>query len=79
MATPWAASWPWRRFWTALGKDVLVCNAFAVPPNLRFLDPAAGTVSWASTSPPSSLADREVLMILDTTAWAQLGGDGRRC
>ena len=23
----------------ALGKDVLVCNAFAVPPNLRFLDP----------------------------------------
>ena len=38
----------------ALGKDVLVCNAFAVPPNLRFLDPGASTGSWASTCRPNN-------------------------
>jgi phosphoesterase RecJ-like protein len=83
----------------SLGKDVLVCNAFAVPPTLRFLDPggklkqlgadvlsrptspmnhsAANRVEQgslaASASIASQLADREVLIVLDTSAWAQLG------
>ena len=38
----------------ALGKDVLLCNAFAVPPNLRFLDPRQKLGSWASMSRPSN-------------------------
>ena len=39
----------------SLGKDVLVCNAFAVPPNLRFLDPRRqASRSWASTCRPSN-------------------------
>jgi len=32
-----------------------------------------GTAGWASTYRPNNSATREVLVILDTTAWAQLG------
>ncbi len=60
----------------ALGKDVLVCNAFAVPPNLRFLDPGRKHRQLDADVPAERLDDREVLMILDTTAWAQLGAMG---
>jgi bifunctional oligoribonuclease and PAP phosphatase NrnA len=56
-----------------LGKDVRVCNPFAVPPNLRFLDPQRKLEQLGADVPPTLLADREVLIILDTTAWAQLG------
>jgi bifunctional oligoribonuclease and PAP phosphatase NrnA len=59
-----------------LGKDVLVCNAFAVPPNLRFLDPAGKLRQLGVDVSAEQLADREVLMVLDTTAWAQLGAMG---
>ena len=66
------------RILEALGKDVRVCNAFAVPPNLRFLDPQREAQdSWASICPPEQLDDREVLIVLDTTAWAQLGAMAR--
>jgi bifunctional oligoribonuclease and PAP phosphatase NrnA len=57
----------------ALGKDVLVCNAFALPPNLRFLDPGRKHRQLGVDVSAEGLADREVLVILDTTAWAQLG------
>lgn len=57
----------------SLGKDVLVCNAFAVPPNLRFLDPRHKLGQLGVDVSVEKLADREVLMIFDTTAWAQLG------
>jgi bifunctional oligoribonuclease and PAP phosphatase NrnA len=57
----------------ALGKDVQVCNAFAVPPNLRFLDPERRLRQLEVDLPAGQLDDREVLIILDTSAWAQLG------
>ncbi len=57
----------------SLGKDVLACNAFAVPPNLRFLDPQRKLKQLGVDLAPEDLNDREALIILDTTAWAQLG------
>ena len=58
---------------SGLGKDVRVCNAFAVPPNLRFLDPQRRLCQLGVDLSAEQLRDREVLVILDTTAWAQLG------
>jgi bifunctional oligoribonuclease and PAP phosphatase NrnA len=60
----------------SLGKDVLLCNDFAVPPNLRFLDTAQRHRRLGVDVTPDQLADREVLMVLDTSAWAQLGAMG---
>jgi phosphoesterase RecJ-like protein len=57
----------------ALGKDVRVCNAFAVPQNLQPLDPQQRLKQLAVDVSAEELADREVLIILDTSAWAQLG------
>jgi phosphoesterase RecJ-like protein len=57
-----------------LGKDVLVCNAFSIPPNLQFIDPENKSKELGVDISPERLADREVLIILDTSAWAQLGG-----
>jgi phosphoesterase RecJ-like protein len=58
----------------SLGKDVLVCNAFSVPPNLQFIDPKNRSKELGVDLSPDQLANREVLIILDTSAWAQLGG-----
>ena len=57
----------------ALGKDVLLCNDFALPPSLRFLDAGRKHRRLGVDVVAEQLADREVLVILDTTAWAQLG------
>ncbi len=57
----------------ALGKDVRVCNAFAVPPNLQFLDPLGKLRQLGVDVLAEQLDDPEVLIILDTTAWDQLG------
>jgi bifunctional oligoribonuclease and PAP phosphatase NrnA len=60
----------------SLGKDVLLCNDFAVPPSLRFLDPERKHRQLGVDISPDQLADREVLIVLDTSAWAQLGAMG---
>jgi len=60
----------------SLGKDVVLCNDFALPPNLRFLDPQQTLKQLNVDVSVEQLADREVLMILDTSAWAQLGAMG---
>jgi bifunctional oligoribonuclease and PAP phosphatase NrnA len=59
-----------------LGKDVLTCNAFSVPRNLQFIDPQGKSLQLGVEIKPEQLADREVMMILDTSAWAQLGAMG---
>jgi phosphoesterase RecJ-like protein len=56
-----------------LGKDVLVCNAFAVPPNLLFLDPNKELKKLGVDVPVEELDRYEAIMVLDTSAWAQLG------
>jgi bifunctional oligoribonuclease and PAP phosphatase NrnA len=57
----------------SLGKDVLVCNVFSIPPNLQFIDPNKRFKKLGADLASDRLADREVLIILDTSAWAQLG------
>ena len=54
-----------------LEKDVLVCNGFGVPPNLRFLDPAKRLKKLGVEISAEQIADRAPI-ILDTSAWAQL-------
>lgn len=57
----------------ALGKSVRIVNGQATPPNLAFIDPTKRIGVIGQTVQPAELADIEVLMILDTSAWAQLG------
>jgi phosphoesterase RecJ-like protein len=57
----------------SLGKTVRIVNGQATPPNLAFIDPAKRIGVINQTVQPADLADIEVLMILDTSAWAQLG------
>src|SRR5215472_10580164 len=58
------------------GKDVRVVNASRTPPRYDFLDPDGslfehfGSLAGAG---PRGLADREVALILDLSAWSQLG------
>jgi bifunctional oligoribonuclease and PAP phosphatase NrnA len=65
------------RILASLGKDVQTCNAFVVPPTLQFLDPEHNTFRQLGVDVAADgLDDRQVLIILDTTAWAQLGTMG---
>lgn len=57
----------------ALGKKVRIVNGHATPPNLEFIDPQRRLETLGSGVTPSDLSDIEVLIILDTSAWAQLG------
>jgi phosphoesterase RecJ-like protein len=57
------------------GKDVRVVNASRTPPRYDFLDPSASLFEHfgAMADPAAALADREVAVILDLSAWSQLG------
>lgn len=57
----------------SLGKSVRIVNGQATPPNLAFIDPAKRIGVIGQTVQPAELADVEVIMILDTSAWAQIG------
>lgn len=57
----------------ALGKDVRIVNGQATPPNLLFIDPQGRIKAIGVDAQPADLADREVLIVLDTSAWGQLG------
>lgn len=58
---------------TALGKDVRIVNAHSTPPNLAFIDPAKRLETLGESVQAADLADRDLLAVLDTSAWAQLG------
>ncbi len=60
----------------AIGKDVRIVNAQATPANLRWLDPLRKIESLAEQVRPADLADRDLFIVLDTSAWAQLGAMG---
>jgi phosphoesterase RecJ-like protein len=60
----------------ALGKHVRIVNAQATPPSLQWLDPDRRIESLAEKVKPADLADRDLLIVLDTSAWAQLGAMG---
>ncbi|MFM1904269.1 MAG: hypothetical protein RLZZ440_2169 [Planctomycetota bacterium] len=60
----------------ALGKDVRIVNAQATPPNLAWIDPERKIESLQEKVRPADLADRDLFVVLDTSAWAQLGAMG---
>ncbi len=60
----------------ALGKDVRIVNAQATPPNLTWIDPDRRLESLAEGVKKEDLVGRDVLIVLDTSAWAQLGAMG---
>src|SRR6187397_667954 len=57
----------------ALGKTVRIVNGQPTPPNLAFIDPKKEIGAIGQTVKPADLADIQVILILDTSAWAQLG------
>lgn len=59
----------------ALGKDVQIVNAHRTPTALQFLDPA-GRIDVLGDSIEAEDVRADCLMVLDTSAWAQLGDMG---
>jgi len=56
-----------------LGKDVILVGGFDVPSNLRFLDPQH-RIERLGKDVPRDVADSvDLLLVVDTSAWAQLG------
>ena len=60
----------------ALGKEVMIVNGQATPPNLKFIDPKSRIKTLGSDVNAADLNAVELLMVLDTSAWAQLGPMG---
>ncbi len=60
----------------ALGKDVQIINGQATPPNLAFIDPDKRIKVIGKDVHLTDLVDTDMLMVLDTSAWAQLGPMG---
>lgn len=61
---------------TGRGAEVACINAFTVPPPLEFLDPEKRLLSLDDARSAEYLRSAEILVVLDTTAWAQLGDMG---
>ncbi len=56
----------------AKGKSVRIVNGHATPPNLAFIDPQNRILHFGADVHPGELSNVDLLMILDTSAWAQL-------
>ena len=59
-----------------LGNSVMIVTAFDLPRKLRFLDPGRKIKRLGSDVSLEQLGEIDLLMILDTAAWAQLGEMG---
>lgn len=57
----------------AQGKSVRIINPSAIPDSLAFLDPAGRIQKLGEGVTPEETADTDVHVILDTSAWIQLG------
>jgi phosphoesterase RecJ-like protein len=60
----------------ALGKDVIIVNGQKTPPNLSFIDPTNRIKALGEDISLEEAAAVDLLMVLDTSAWAQLGPMG---
>jgi len=60
----------------SIGTHVRIVNAQATPANLKWIDPEGRLESLAEGVKPADLADRDLAIVLDTSAWAQLGAMG---
>lgn len=56
-----------------LGKRVRIVNGHPTPSNLAFIDPEKRIQVIGQQIHAADLSDADLLMILDTSAWAQLG------
>ncbi len=59
-----------------LGKKVRIVNGQKTPPNLTFIDPEKKIKAIDEEITREELADTDLLIILDTSAWIQLGAVG---
>ncbi|MEM9827827.1 MAG: DHH family phosphoesterase [Planctomycetota bacterium] len=59
----------------AVGKKVRIINAHHVPPSLEFIDPA-GEIEVLGDHVQADEISADCIMILDTSAWPQLGDMG---
>ena len=57
----------------AMGKNVRIVNADATPPRLAFVDPHGQIEVLHQDVRPEELEQAEVIIVLDTGAWGQLG------
>lgn len=60
----------------ALGKDVIIVNGQKTPPNIAFIDPTNRIKALGEDISLEDAAAVDLLMVLDTSAWAQLGPMG---
>jgi len=61
----------------ALGKEVIIVNGQETPPNLAFIDPDRKIKTLGDDVTVDELREGyDILMVLDTSAWAQLGPMG---
>lgn len=60
----------------SLGKQVRIVTGDPVPPNLAFIDPDQRIEHLGGDVTLDQLSEIEVMMVLDTSAWAQLGPMG---
>ncbi|MFK8114609.1 MAG: bifunctional oligoribonuclease/PAP phosphatase NrnA [Rubripirellula sp.] len=58
-----------------VGKKVRIINAHRTPPALQFLDPASNIEVLGDNVEPEDVS-ADCIMVLDTSAWAQLGDMG---
>ena len=59
----------------AVGKEVRIINAHRTPPALEFLDPS-GTIEVLGDHIDPESIKTDCILVLDTSAWAQLGDMG---
>lgn len=57
----------------SMGKSVRIVNPSAMPDNLAFLDPNERVKKIGEGVTPAETADTDVHIVLDTSAWIQLG------
>ena len=60
----------------ALGKDATIINGHETPPNLAFIDPDRRIQTLDVDVSASKIPPHDVFVVLDTSAWAQLGPMG---
>ena len=57
----------------SLGKHVRILNGDGVPPHIAFIDPAGEVQTLDPEAKPADEGKTDVLMVLDTSAWSQMG------
>lgn len=60
----------------ALGKEVRIINPQPTPPNLAWIDPQRRIQAIGVDVPVEALETVDAILVLDTSAWAQLGPMG---